>query len=66
MAVGKQAFKTPDSSPSSEMQRETPRLVVYFSVEVLIHGIKDWMVISGIDAGRSVSMPLHNISCGFL
>lgn len=29
-------------------------LFVHFCVEVLIRGIKDWMVIGSIDAGRSV------------
>ena len=63
--MGKQAFESQDScngsNPCSELL-EMPLLVVYFTVEVLIESIKDRMVISGIDAGWSVLMLLHNFS----
>lgn len=69
MGVGKHAFESQDScigsNPCSEML-EMLQLVVYFSVDVSIEGIKGWMVIRSLDAGRSVLMPLHNFSSGFL
>lgn len=65
--VGKQAFESQDSCNGSYPCSKTRRAsAVNSNGEVLIYSIEDWMIISGIDAGRSVLRPLHKFPSGFL
>lgn len=68
--VGKQAFERQNLcnsfNPCSEMLKIL-LLLFHFSVEVLIPTIKYWMVIRGIDVGRSAFKPLQTFSsCSLL